>query len=111
MEVFGVPKPTGTQAHHIVGGATDIGKNLQKQLREKFGIDLNSPMNGVFLPGCGSSKAIGMVHCGKHTAEYEVAVARRLAAATDKASAINILSDIRNELLSNSFTKLNIRAH
>ena len=54
-----VPKPTGTHAHHIVGAATDIGKDLQRRLRNNFGIDLNSPMNGVFLPGCGSSKAIG----------------------------------------------------
>jgi RHS repeat-associated protein len=110
MEVFGVPKPTGTQAHHIVGGVTDIGKNLQRRLREKFVIDLNSPMNGVFLPGCGNSNAIGMVHCGKHTRAYEEAVAERLASATDKASAINILSDIRHELLSGTFTKLNVRA-
>jgi hypothetical protein len=67
-------------------------------------------MNGVFLPGCGSSKAIGMVHCGKHTRGYELAVERRLSAATDKASAINILGEIRNELLSGTFTPLNSRA-
>ena len=34
MELFGVPKPTGTQAHHIVGGATEVGKDLQRRLRE-----------------------------------------------------------------------------
>jgi len=67
-------------------------------------------MNGVFLPGCGNSKAIGMVHCGKHTKVYEEAVLDRLMHAVDQESAINILSDIRNELLSNTFIPLNRRA-
>ncbi len=110
LEAFGVPKPTGTQAHHIVGAATDVGKRVQATLRNKFGIDLNSPMNGVFLPGCKGSKAVGMIHCGKHTGDYELAVERRLLEATDKASAINILSDIRSELLNGTFEKLNRRA-
>jgi len=72
----------------------------------------NSPMNGVFLPGCGKSSAVGMIHCGKHTLAYEEEVAQRLLLATDKVTAINILSDIRSELLSNTFkVKLNARAH
>jgi hypothetical protein len=67
-------------------------------------------MNGVFLPGCKGSKAVGMVHCGKHTELYEQAVKRRLDAATDQTSAINILNEIRNELLQGTFTKLNSRS-
>ncbi len=54
----------GTEAHHIVSGVADVGKANQNKLRA-LGIDFNSPMNGVFLPGCGKSKAIGMIHCGR----------------------------------------------
>ena len=51
-----------------------------------------------------------MVHCGKHTEAYEKAVFERLQHAVDQESAINILTDIRNELLSNTFVPLNKRA-
>ncbi|MDP8162410.1 hemagglutinin repeat-containing protein [Pasteurella skyensis] len=109
LEKAGVPKPKGTQAHHIVGGTTGIGKATRKRL-EKLGIDVNSSANGVFLPGCGSSKAIGMVHCGKHTQAYEEAIAAKLEFATTKEEAIEILSDIRKQLLDGTFTPLNKRS-
>jgi hypothetical protein len=105
----GVNRPGGTQAHHIIGGSTEYGKLAQDRL-SRLGVDLNSAANGVFLPGCGKSKAIGMVHCGSHTKEYDQAVLRRLESATDEVSAINILNDIRIELLSNTFVPLNKRA-
>jgi len=86
-----------------------VGKSTQVRL-QKLGVDLNSAGNGVFLPGCGKSKAVGMIHCGKHTKAYEEEVARRLSDANDEVDAINILSEIRNELLNNTFTPLNARA-
>ncbi len=109
LERAGIPKPKGTQAHHIVGGTTDIGKATRKRL-EDLGIDINSSANGVFLPGCGSSKAVGMVHCGKHTQAYEEAIAAELKFATNKEEAIEILSDIRKQLLDGTFTPLNKRS-
>ena len=33
------------------------------------GIDINSSMNGVYLPGCKSSMS-GSIHCGPHTKAY-----------------------------------------
>jgi len=109
LEAVGVPKPTGTQAHHIVGGVSQYGKEMQAKLKA-YGIDLNSAMNGVFLPGCGSSKAIGMVHCGKHTEAYEIEVFKLLKNANTREELINRLNDIRNELLSGAFTPLNKRS-
>ncbi len=109
LEKAGIPKPKGTQAHHIVGGTTDAGKATRKRL-EKLGIDVNSSANGVFLPGCGSSKAVGMVHCGKHTADYEKAIEDELKFATTKEEAIEILSDIRKQLIDGTFTPLNKRS-
>lgn len=106
----GVHRPKGVQAHHIVGGVTDAGKATQRRLRA-LDIDLNSPTNGVFLPGCGQSGAIGMIHCGKHTRDYEETVRRLVEqAGNDKVSVLNALSEIRLELLNNTFTPLNSRA-
>lgn len=50
------------------------------------------------------------MHCRRHTKEYEIAAANALKGANDKAAAINALSDIRNQLLNNTFTGLNKRA-
>lgn len=105
----GVKRPGGSQAHHIVGGSTQFGKMAQDRL-SRLGVDLNSAANGVYLPGCGKSSAIGMIHCGKHTKAYDREVFLRLKYANDEVSAINVLSDIRNELLSNTFVPLNKRS-
>ena len=109
LELMGIPKPSGTQAHHIVGGVSNIGKKTRKKL-EGLKIDLNSPSNGVFLPGCGNSKAMGMIHCGKHTIEYEKAIARRLDVLTTREEVLSELVDIRRELLSGAFEPLNLRS-
>jgi len=93
----------------LVGGVSEVGKSTQVRL-QKLGVELNSAGNGVFLPGCGGSKAIGMVHCGKHTEAYEIAVDKLLSAATNEVEAINILNEIRFELLNETFTPLNVRA-
>lgn len=109
LESLGIAKPSGTQSHHIVGSTTDLGKMTRERL-ESLGIGVNSPANGVYLPGCGSSKAIGMVHCGKHTKAYEEAVYEKIEALSDKEAVLDVLSDIRDSLLENKFTALNKRS-
>lgn len=110
LEALGVNRPSGTQAHHIVGASSPAGLRTRDRL-DALGIDVNSPMNGVFLPGCGRSNAIGLVHCGRHTADYELAVERIVVSAgNDKAAVINALSDVRNGLLDGSFIRLNARS-
>lgn len=90
--------PAGHQAHHIVGGAYDEGKQAARILQAQ-GIDINSLMNGVFLPGCGKS-GMGSIHCGKHTRAYEIYVLSELQkSANDKTALINALNNIREDLL------------
>lgn len=107
LEAVGVKAPSGTQAHHIVGGAYQDGKNT-RSLLAKHDIDVNSAMNGVFLPGCKPSNAIGTIHCGKHTQAYEKYVWDILQGKHTKADIINALSDIRIELLQGTL-RLNAR--
>src|SRR5688500_17017705 len=101
MSRAGLTKPPGWQAHHIVGEAYPAGKAAMALLR-KFKIDVNSPHNGVFLPGCGATGAMAVsglaVHCGKHVRQYEEYVLRELRTATSDIDAINILGRIRTEL-------------
>ena len=79
-------------------------------MQETVIIDINSPSDGVFLPGCGKSNAIGMIHCGKHTKYYEQAVANRLDHLTTREEVLSELIEIRRELLSGAFESLNVRA-
>ena len=69
----------------------------------RFKVDVNSPLNGVFLPGCGATGNTGIVglavHCGKHVQAYEQYVLRELRAASSDTEVINVLSRIREELL------------
>lgn len=83
---------------------------MQETLK-RFGIDLNSPNNGVFLPGCGASNAVGMIHCGRHTVDYEKAVWEKLQGASSRQEAVKILQSIRNDLLDDLFTPFNKRSH
>ena len=94
-------RPPGTQAHHIVGNAYPAGIDA-KALLQKYKIDINSPLNGVYLPGCKSSMR-GTVHCGVHTEDYADMVLQRLRDAEIRGgrNAILIeLDDLRRELQS-----------
>jgi len=103
MARVGMTKPAGWQAHHIVGEAYAEGKAAMEILR-KFKIDVNSPLNGVLLPGCGANGKTGIaglaVHCGKHVRDYEEYVLRQLSGETTEAGVVNVLSRIRQELMS-----------
>jgi RHS repeat-associated protein len=98
----GVTKPAGSiQAHHIVAGNSPHALPA-RNIFTKYNIDINSPMNGVFLQGCGSSAAIGTIHCGSHLAKYYQEVSTRIVAADlagGKIEVLNELSEIKIELL------------
>jgi RHS repeat-associated protein len=105
MRKAGLVKPKGWQAHHIVGEAYPQGKAAMEILR-RYKIDVNSPLNGVFLPGCGAYGASGVaglaVHCGKHVQAYETYVLEQLSALgrhANESSVVNVLSRIRQELM------------
>ncbi|PJA40166.1 MAG: hypothetical protein CO182_08235 [Lysobacterales bacterium CG_4_9_14_3_um_filter_62_6] len=102
MARSGLKKPPGWAAHHIVGEAYPEGAAAMAILR-RFKIDVNSPLNGVFLPSCGAAGSTGVVglavHCGKHIHEYEQYVLRELREATSESGVVNAISRIREELL------------
>jgi RHS repeat-associated protein len=102
MRRAGMVKPTGWQAHHIVGEAYQEGRQAMEILK-RFKIDVNSPLNGVFLPGCkhhGSTSIVGLaVHCGKHKQEYEQFVLSQLQGLKSEAEVVNALTTIRQRLL------------
>lgn len=87
------------------GAAYSAGKKATEILAKK-GIDVNSPLNGVYLPGCGytgTGGAVGLaIHCGKHTKAYEEYVLKELEAVggmnASKIDIINTLTRIRREL-------------
>lgn len=65
------------------------------------GIDINSSMNGVYLPGCKSSMS-GFIHCGQHTEAYAQLIYTKLADAEKNGGRDAILrglDDIRRKLL------------
>ena len=101
MKVSGIFRPPGTQAHHVVGKAYPSGAQTVALL-QKRNIDINSPMNGVYLPNCNSSMK-GAVHCGLHSEAYADMINNRLLAADARGGRDEILrelDDIRRELLS-----------
>lgn len=102
MAKAGMRKPPGWQAHHIVSEAHPEGKAAMAILR-KFKIDVNSPLNGVFLPGCGATgrtSVVGLaVHCGKHVQAYEQFVLDALEGAANETAVVNALARIRQELM------------
>jgi hypothetical protein len=67
------------------------------------GIDINDPVNGVFLPAYANSPNPygATVHGNLHTDKYYAAVTARLLA--NPVGASKVLDDIRRELLNNTF--------
>jgi len=94
MEQVLGPLPSGHIPHHIVPSTSPAMKKLKD-----FGIDPNSPSNGVALPGRAGSGSISAPHTGRHCTAYYRFVERLVMGANDKEEVINALSLIRQELL------------
>jgi hypothetical protein len=86
------------QAHHIVGDGSTPSAMASKEILKKFDIDINSPMNGIFLPRNSRSLLDGTIHDGGHTKKYIDYVYNRLRAAKSKEQCYEILDDIKKEL-------------
>ncbi|MCO1368335.1 RHS repeat-associated core domain-containing protein [Burkholderia multivorans] len=70
MEKSGVTRPTNSAAHHIVG---DTAKEAApaRAILSKYGIDVDSELNGVFLPNRNNTDNLaGILHNGKHPNTY-----------------------------------------
>ena len=87
---------SNSRAHHIVGDNEYSSES--KAILEKYGIDINSPENGIFLPQNDSSDLHGTIHEGKHTKAYNDEVTQRLRSATCKEDVLEILDSIKEDL-------------
>lgn len=82
------------QAHHIIGNATP--KAYDKL--QKFDIDINDPMNGIFLPTNGKSGLKGTVHHGGHKQDYYDYIENLFSNCNSKQDCYDVLDKIKNEL-------------
>ena len=100
LKVCGVNKPAGAATHHIVGDSQRAWE--AKRVLKRMDIDVNSPVNGVFLPMDGST-AIGSLHLGRHLDNYIDEVNERIldAAAGGRDAVLKELADIKLDLLTN----------
>lgn len=87
---------SNSRAHHIVGDNEYSGES--KAILEKYGIDINAPENGIFLPQDETSDLHGTIHNGKHTMAYNDEVTQRLKVATCKEDVLEILDSIKEDL-------------
>jgi len=86
----------GNAAHHIVGGGKASAP--AREILERYGIDINDPRNGIFLPMSPENILKGTNHPGKHQDEYFYEVFRRLKEAKSKDQCLEILDDLKEEL-------------
>jgi len=97
-------RSANTAAHHIVADSDPRAAPAVAILR-RFGLDLNSADNGVFLPRYLSSPNpyANAVHSVIHTDRYYAAVNARLLMATSQYEARRILNSIATDLLLDQF--------
>ena len=106
-----VPPPYSNQAHHIIPEGMDIPElNEVRALMKKYGVDLNSASNGVFLPASPNLPHAGSatVHRGSHTIEYARYVAKAIIDVEPQSAddIVDVLNSLRKKLL-NGTLKLN----
>lgn len=94
-------KPKGYAAHHAIP-ATEPGAQNARDILNKYGIDINDAVNGVYLPTPKDKTATqGIEHNGRHPLSYAERVNRLIIDADNiggKQSVLNKLNDIKNNL-------------
>lgn len=104
LEAAGLDRPADAAAHHIAAGGAKRAAGAQSVL-QRFGIDINTAENGVFLPkNLDALNPTGAaVHSTLHSNAYYSAVDDLLGQATTRAEALEALDYIRTELLAGRF--------
>ena len=90
----------GNAAHHIVGDHKLAAPS--RAVLEKYGIDINDPRNGIFLPNSPENILKGTNHSGKHTNDYFNEVNRRMSGVKSKEECLEVLDDLKKELYDGS---------
>lgn len=75
----GIKRPDGAAAHHIAAhGHTNDANKDSLRILDRFGINVNSASNGVYLPDRVDSQVPGAYHRSLHNDKYFQEVNRRL---------------------------------
>lgn len=88
---------SNSRAHHIVGNNPSTLE--AEKILDKYGIDINDPMNGVFLPSDVESPLKGVIHEGRHLDSYHDYVTNELKKATSRDDCLDILQSIKEDLI------------
>jgi len=88
-------------AHHIVAGSSPKAAE-SRAILDKYGININSADNGVFLPTDKDVTGVAY-HPSLHTDEYYRKVNTLLENASSKEDVIDILNMIKEGLLDGTF--------
>ncbi|GAA2604996.1 hypothetical protein GCM10010436_02740 [Paractinoplanes durhamensis] len=99
MVKAGIARPAETAAHHIVASGA-VRADPARQVLKKFGIDVNSAENGVFLPqNLGSANPTGAsAHSVIHSGYYYDYVNDLLSRAKNATEAQAALDQVRQQL-------------
>jgi hypothetical protein len=97
-------REAGKSLHHIVAWDDRRAKGA-RELLDKFKINIDEAINGVFLPATLKSPNPkgAMVHSTLHTDDYYLTVERYLQKAKSRDDAIRRLTKIRETLLDGTF--------
>ncbi|KVK78136.1 hypothetical protein WJ47_17075 [Burkholderia ubonensis] len=96
MEAAGVKRPANSAAHHIVGD-TASKAGPARRILAKYGIDVDSAENGVFLPNRNNTDGMsGILHNGRHPDAYFDAVNQLITRADAFGGKQAVLDEIKN---------------
>lgn len=93
----------GKAAHHVVEGTDPLAKKSREILKQ-FEIDINHPVNGIFLPTDKNSIFKGTLHKTSHSKAYSEYVFNQLKDCKNKDEAITVLNKIKYDLYEGKIT-------
>jgi len=104
LEISGVKRPAGYEAHHIAAGTASLAEPARTVLKS-FGIGINDAVNGVFLPADKATQIIAgkTFHRSLHTIPYYEAVNNALEPLTTRQQVIDKLRSIARALEAGEF--------
>ncbi|HCU45837.1 MAG TPA: hypothetical protein DF610_14160 [Sphingobacterium sp.] len=87
----------GKEAHHIVEGTNPCAQ-MSRDILKAFGLDINHPVNGIFLPQDKGSIFKGTLHKTSHSKEYSQYVYQKISGAISLNELISALEIIKYDL-------------
>lgn len=92
--------PFSFATHHIVAFDAKAAKPARDHL-ERLGIDINAPVNGVFLRN--KDAGVGVLHVGSHSDAYYQEINRLVLQAENADEAAAVLRNVADELKAGTF--------